>query len=246
MAELANMTAVILAGGPGTRLREVVSDRPKVLAEVNGRPFLSYLLDRLVDVGIGQVVLCTGYMADQVRDTFEDSYRGMTLLYSREITPLGTGGALRLALPLIDSDQVLIMNGDSFCDADLELFASQHHLAAALASMVLVQVEDVTRYGVVIIDGSDTVVSFREKGSQSGKGMINAGIYLLARHVIESIPSGRPFSLERELFPGLISAGLSGFLHPSRFIDIGIPSDYHSAASFLNYLDNTALPGEAQ
>lgn len=92
MAGLEDTTAVILAGGLGTRLREVVDDRPKVLADVDGRPFLSFLLDRLADVGIGRVVLCTGYMAELVRDAFGDSYRGMTLLYSREDTPLGTGG----------------------------------------------------------------------------------------------------------------------------------------------------------
>ena len=140
MTGLEETTAVILAGGLGTRLREVVADRPKVLAEVNGRPFLACLLDRLVDAGILKVVLCTGYMAELVRETCGNSYRGTELLYSREESPLGTGGALRLALPLIDSDPVLVMNGDSFCDADLVLFARQHLSAAAQASLILVQV----------------------------------------------------------------------------------------------------------
>jgi D-glycero-alpha-D-manno-heptose 1-phosphate guanylyltransferase len=230
---LEDTTAVILAGGMGTRLREVVADRPKVLAEVNGRPFLACLLDRLAEAGIGRVVLCTGYMAELVRDTFGDSYRGMSLLYSQEDTPLGTGGALRLALPLIASDPALVMNGDSFCDADLGLFARQHRSAAAPASLILVQVEDVARYGAVDVDEAGRVVSFREKGSQSGKGMINAGIYLLARHVLESIPPEKAVSLEREVFPRLIGEGLSGFPQTSRFIDIGIPSDYHAASSFL-------------
>lgn len=233
MAGLEDTTAVILAGGMGTRLREVVADRPKVLAEVNGRPFLACLLDRLAEAGIRRVVLCTGYMAELVRDTFGDNYHGMSLLYSQENTPLGTGGALRLALPLIASDPALVMNGDSFCDADLGLFARQHHSASAPASLILVQVDDVARYGAVDVDEAGRVVSFREKGSQSGKGMINAGIYLIARHVIASIPSKRAVSLEREVFPRLIDEGLSGFPQPSRFIDIGIPSDYHAASAFL-------------
>jgi NDP-sugar pyrophosphorylase family protein len=234
MDGLKNTTAVILAGGLGTRLREVVADRPKVMAEVNGRPFLACLLDRLAEVGIRRVVLCTGYMAELVRDTFGDQYLEMTLLYSREESPLGTGGALRLALPQVVSDPVLVMNGDSFCDADLELFASQHQAASALASLVLVQVEDVARYGAVEVDEDGRVVSFREKGSQSGKGLINAGIYLLARYVITSIPPESVVSLEREVFPRLIGDGFSAFLHPSRFIDIGIPSDYHAASAYLD------------
>jgi len=234
MAGLKDTTAVILAGGLGTRLREVVADRPKVLAEVNGRPFLACLLDRLAEVGIRRVVLCTGYMADLVRDTFGNQYRDMALLYSREESPLGTGGALRLALPLINSDPVLVMNGDSFCDVDLGLFARQHATASTLGSLVLVQVEDIARYGAVDVDEAGRIVSFMEKGSKNGKGVINAGIYLLARKIIETIQPGKTVSLEQEIFPRLIGEGLSGFLHPSRFIDIGIPSDYHAASAFLD------------
>jgi NDP-sugar pyrophosphorylase family protein len=233
MTGLEDTTAVILAGGLGTRLREVVADRPKVLAEVNGRPFLSCLLDRLADVGIRRVVLCTGYMAELVCEAFGGRYRGMELLYSQEDTPLGTGGALRLALPLIDSDPVLVMNGDSFCDADLSDFAAHQYSRTARASLILVQTENVGRYGAVEVDGVGSVVSFMEKGSQSGEGMINAGIYLIPRQVIESISSGSPVSLERDVFPALIGKGLNAFHHYGRFIDIGIPSDYYSASSFL-------------
>lgn len=244
MTGLEDTTAVILAGGLGTRLREVVADRPKVLAVVNGRPFLACLLDRLIDAGIRRVVLCTGYMAELVRDTFGDSYRGMVLCYSREVAPLGTGGALRLALPLIDSDPVLVLNGDSFCDADLGLFARQHLAAAALASLVLVKVKDIARYGAVDVDEAGSVSSFREKGSQSGEGMINAGVYLLARSVIAAIPEGKPVSLEREVFPVLIGGGLSGFLQPARFIDIGIPADYYAASSFFLSSSDSLASGE--
>lgn len=233
MTGLEDTTAVILAGGLGTRLREVVADRPKVLAEVNGRPFLACLLDRLNDAGVKRAVLCTGYMAELVHETFGDSYRGMELLYSKEESPLGTGGALRLALPLIASDPVLVMNGDSYCDADLGLFVGQHNSSTAQASLVLVPVEDVTRYGVVETDGSGSVICFKEKGNQHGKGMINAGIYLIAGSIVESIPSDVPVSLEREVFPQLIGKGLYAFPQNGRFIDIGIPSDYHAAPAYL-------------
>ena len=233
MAGLEEITAVILAGGMGTRLREVVSDRPKVLAEINGRPFLFFLLDCLADVGIRRVVFCTGYMSEMILDVFGDGYRNMSLLYSRENTPLGTGGALRLALPLINSDPVLVMNGDSFCDVDLALFAGQHQASVAQASLVLVQVADVTRYGAVDVDSAYKVISFREKGNQSGTGMINAGIYMIAKRVIESIPSDIPVSLERDIFPKMIGNGLYAPSYNSSFIDIGVPSDYYAASVFF-------------
>lgn len=230
---LEGVTAVILAGGLGTRLREAVADRPKVLAEVNGRPFLAFLLDRLADIGIQRIVLCTGYMADLVHDTFGASYCGMELLYSREEQPLGTGGALRLALPLINSDPMLVMNGDSFCDADLALFANSHIETGACASLALTRVEDVGRYGAVDVDTDGTVTSFVEKGTRTGASTINAGIYMLARKVVEDIPVGEVISLERDVFPPLIGHGLFGFYQLSRFIDIGIPSDYHAASTLL-------------
>jgi len=230
---LKDTSAVILAGGMGTRLREAVSDRPKVLAEINGRPFLAFLLDRLVDVGIKRVVLCTGYMSEMILDVFGDSYRNMSLFYSRERAPLGTGGALRLALPLIDSDPVLVMNGDSYCDANLKQFVDQHHAYNSKVTLLLVQIEDVSRYGSVDVDNAGRVISFWEKGNQSGTGMINAGIYMMGKNVIESIPSDRPVSLERDIFPKMIGNGLCASKHFGRFIDIGIPSDYYAASLFF-------------
>ena len=119
MDNLAATTAVVLAGGVGSRLRSVVGNRPKALASIHNRPFLAYLLDALEAAGIGEVVLCTGYMAEQVEETFGPTYGRMQFRYSRESTPLGTGGALRAAMPWIKTDFVLVMNGDSFCEVDL-------------------------------------------------------------------------------------------------------------------------------
>ncbi len=233
MASCNCVTAMILAGGLGTRLREVIAYCPKVLAPVNGRPFLSFLLDRLAGAGIKRVILCTGFMAEMVQNAFGENYLGMELRYSREETPLGTGGALRLALPLADSNPVLVMNGDSFCDADLGMFLKQHSLVSALASLVLVHVPDISRYGAVDMNGTGLITSFVEKGTRKGGGMINAGIYLLDRQVLESIPLGVQTSLERDIFPGLISHGIFGFTQCARFIDIGIPSDYHAATGYM-------------
>lgn len=225
--------AIILAGGLGTRLRDVVSDRPKVLAEVNGTPFLSFLLDKVADAGVRKVVLCTGYMASLVVNAFGNSYRGMELVYSEESEPLGTGGAIRQALPLTDSDPLLVMNGDSYCSADLSVFRRQHADSCSIASLLLTQVEDSSRYGIVETDQVGAVTSFREKDERTGPDLINAGIYLLSREVVRAIPATGAVSLERELFPGLIGKGLHGFCQPSEFIDIGIPSDYIDASAIL-------------
>jgi NDP-sugar pyrophosphorylase family protein len=233
MTDLSGITALILAGGMGTRLREVVADKPKVLAEVHGRPFISYLLDQLADAGIGKVVLCTGYMAGLVSTTLGSHYRGMELQYSEESAPLGTGGAVRLALPLISNSPVLVINGDSFCEVDLTSFVQQHKVAAAKASLVLAQVNDISRYGSVDLAADSTINRFDEKGGRQGQGLINAGIYLLEQLVIATMPENKAVSLERDLFPSLIGQGLFGFTQSGKFIDIGIPADYHAASSFF-------------
>jgi D-glycero-alpha-D-manno-heptose 1-phosphate guanylyltransferase len=203
------------------------------MAEVNGRPFLACLLDRLADAGIKRVVLCTGYMAELIHETFGESYHNMSLFYSQEDTPLGTAGALRKALPLITSDPALVMNGDSFCDANLEQFIRWHDAATAFASFVTVQVEDVSRYGTVNTNSENRVVRFSEKGNNHGIGMINAGIYLISKDIITSIPPERAVSLEQDIFPSLIGNGLTAFPCHGRFIDIGIPADYYAASSVL-------------
>ena len=120
--ECCKVTAVILAGGVGSRLRSAVSDRPKVLAEVNGRPYLEHLFDQLIDADIENAVLCTGHLADMVKKACGSTYGSMKLSYSQEFTPMGTGGALRLATPHIRSDSVLVMNGDSYCTANINDF----------------------------------------------------------------------------------------------------------------------------
>src|SRR5262245_1827612 len=136
--DLSSVTAAVLAGGLGTRLRSVVADRPKVLGEIAGRPFLGYLLEQLADAGLRSVVLCTGYMGDQVRAVFGGSHRGLRLLYSEEPSPLGTGGAIRLAVGQVVSSSVLVLNGDSYCETDLGAFWRAHRAAGSRATLLLV------------------------------------------------------------------------------------------------------------
>ena len=226
---LQTLTAAILGGGQGTRLRAVVSDRQKVVASVAGRPFLMRLLDQLVEAGLRRVVICTGYKADQVAGIAGREYRGMSLQYSPEQSPLGTAGALRHALPLFESDPVLALNGDSFCQTDLAAFWRTHQERQAASSVVIREVPDTRQSGRVSFDAAGAVTSFVEKGASAGPGWINAGIYLLGRALLESIPTVRPVSLERETFPAWIGRGLTVFPTAGKFLDIGTPESYAAA-----------------
>ncbi len=235
----ADTTALVLAGGLGTRLRSVVSDRPKVLARVAGRPYLAHLLDQLADAGLRRVVLCTGYRADQIQLSFGARYRELDLLYSEEGQPLGTAGALRLALPHADSETLLVLNGDSYCAADLSAFwcfHEGHSRSAPSASLVLTEAAETCRFGRVDINSKGAVTRFLEKGDAGGPGLINAGIYLLDRALVESIPAAQPVSLERDVYPNRIARGLYGFATSSAFIDIGTPESYAAADRFFQTL----------
>jgi NDP-sugar pyrophosphorylase family protein len=231
--DLENITAAILAGGLGTRLRSVVADRPKVLAQVRGRPFLSYLLDQLESSGLKSVVLCTGYMGGLVQAEFGSSYRSLALTYSQELNPLGTAGALRLALPLVFSEIVLVMNGDSFCETNLETFWTWRSTSGAVATILLTEVADTRRYGRVRVDAEGRVLKFEEKNSDSGPGWINAGVYLLKRQLLGTIQANCPVSLEKEIFPTWIGKGLYGYQCHGRFLDIGTPDSFALAHDFL-------------
>lgn len=219
------LTAAILAGGLGTRLRAVVSDRPKVMAPVAGRPFLAHLLDQLSAAGFRKAVLCTGYLAPMIEEEFGERYRGIELAYSIETSPLGTGGALANAAPHLSGDMLLVLNGDSYCDCRLAEFVVRQAGSGCYAGIALTHVEDVSRFGAVLTDTSQRVESFVEKGGGSGPGWINAGIYLLPRSFICGIPTERAVSLEKEMFPELLRRGLYGYRCEGEFVDIGIPEE---------------------
>lgn len=235
MAErLEDATAAILAGGLGTRLRSQIAGRPKVLALVHGRPYLAYLLEQVASAGVRSVVLLTGYLADQVRSTFGDNYAGMRLAYSSEPSPLGTAGALRLALPHLSSPTIFLLNGDSYCAAALPAFWEFHQRQAADFSLVLTPVADCSRYGSVHVESDGRVLRFEEKCRAGGAGWINAGICLLHRDLIQEIPAEVPASLERDLCPRWAAEKRCfGFPCQDRFLDIGTPESYAQAEAFF-------------
>lgn len=233
MLNFSNISTVILAGGLGTRLRAVVHDKPKVLAEIMGKPFLTFLLEQLITAGAQEVVLCTGYLAGLIREELGDIYKSIRITYSEESKPLGTAGALRLALPLIKSNIVLVMNGDSYINADLNAFREWFLEKNPAAALLLSKVHDTGLYGKVELGKDSRIKRFEEKGGKAEPGWINAGIYFLKKKLIETIPARKVYSLERDFFPALIGDGLHGYVCSAKFLDIGIPESYSQADAFF-------------
>lgn len=228
-----DLAAIVLAGGKGTRLQSVVRDRPKPLAPVAGRPFIAYLLDQLADAGVHRTVLSTGYLAEQFEEVIGPKYRDMAIVYAQEREPLGTGGAIRFAGSMANAEQMLVMNGDSYCAADLGAYVDWHLAGRHDVSLLLVKVSDASRYGTVETGPDGRVTAFLEKRPEAVPGNINAGIYLLRQEMLEKLPEGAS-SIERDAFPSWLEKfTVKGWITDSEFIDIGIPSDYERSHEFM-------------
>ena len=221
--------AVILAGGFGTRLSHVVSDVPKPMAPVYGKPFLTYLIDRLIDAGIRRVILATGYKHECIESYFGTSYRGIEIVYSQETTPLFTGGAICQAAQKIQTDDFVVLNGDTLFDIDLQKLYDFHVQNHANLSIALRQVADTSRYGSVTCT-NDNIIAFREKAESVGAGDINGGIYAINRTWLLSQNLLAKFSFEKELMQPLAGdPSFYGLRFNTYFIDIGVPEDYYRA-----------------
>ncbi|MGO8949663.1 MAG: nucleotidyltransferase family protein [Ktedonobacterales bacterium] len=222
------MQALILAGGAGTRLRSVLGDNlNKPMAPVANKPFLEYLIMFLQKQNIDDIILCVGYKAGLIQSYFgQGDQWGVRLTYSCETEFLGTGGAVKLAENLVRGDEFLVLNGDSFFDVDLRELARFHHEAGATATLALARVDNAQRYGAVRLDDARRIVGFTEKDNAASSGLINGGIYMLTRDVLGMIPPRQVCSLEREVFPALITRNLYGRPFLGFFIDIGVPADY--------------------
>ena len=216
--------AIVLAGGLGTRLRAVVSDLPKPLAPVAGRPFLAWLLDRLAANGLRRTILACGYMAEAVRDAIGDAWQGMEIAYSVEGEPLGTGGAIRLAAARLQGDAVHVLNGDTWLEYAPHALEAAARAAGAPLGIALARVDDVARYGAVAV-AQGRVAAFHEKGGH-GPGWINAGCYFLDAPALSALPAGA-FSFEAAVLEPRAAAGeVAAFTATAGFIDIGVPDDY--------------------
>lgn len=230
----AGYTVLILAGGMGTRLSAAVPDRPKVLAEVAGQPFIAHLLRQLERAGFRDVILCTGHAAARVEQHATVHSGTLKLRFSREKTPLGTGGAARRALDGVKDDHVVVMNGDSFIDLDLRKVTSWYASPQGpAAGMVATWQEDTSRFGRVELAEDGRVLHFREKLVGACPGYVNAGIYLAHRRELATLAPDAPASLERDWLPQLADGRLVAWPTRARFIDIGTPQSYAEAGKFF-------------
>lgn len=231
---------VILCGGKGERLRPLMSDRPKPLAEIDGRPFLDILIDYVASFGFRRFILCIGYMGDMLRQHYQNYKKGdvsLTILFSEEKKPMGTAGAIKNAQPFIKSNPLLVMNGDSFCQLNLNEFISFHIKKKALFSIVVSNIHNTRNCGKVVLDKSGRVIGFSEKiKSKSASNFANVGIYLLDKVIFSEIPEDKKCLLEYEIFPKIVNKRFYGFITQEGFIDIGTPERFKQAQ--VNLLKN--------
>jgi NDP-sugar pyrophosphorylase family protein len=224
------LKAVILAGGEGTRLRPLTLSLPKPVVPVVDRPFLRHQLDLLATVGVREIVFSVAYRPERIQAVFGDgSAHGVKIHYAVEDTPLGTGGAVRNALPFLD-ERTLVLNGDVLTDLDLRALLTRHAETQAKATIFLTPVANPAAYGLVETDAEGRVRRFVEKPdpAQITTDTINAGIYVLETELVDLIPPGITYSIERGFYPALLARGdrVTGFVHRGYWIDIGTPEKY--------------------
>jgi NDP-sugar pyrophosphorylase family protein len=233
-------TAFVLAGGLGTRLKAVLSNCPKPMAPVDDKPFLEILIESLFQKGLRNIVLLTGYMADVIEEHFQ-SVSPFSIKFSREPIPLGTGGAVKNA-EVLATDPTLLVNGDTFFDADLEGLFNWHTKMRVAATLSLVEVENTSRFGSVSLHPNGLVEGFQEKDTRNERrGFINAGFTLLSLETIKCLPAQHQFSMEHEIFPLLAqSHQMTGFVQQGSFFDIGTPDSYEQFKSYYRAQRNSS------
>lgn len=227
------MEAILLCGGLGTRLRSVVSDRPKPMADIAGKPFLHYLVKMLSESGVKHLIFALGYMGEQIEAYFQSGEEyGLSISYSYEDSPLGTGGAIRNALSKVSGENVLVLNADTYFHTDYESLLREQIKNKAAMTIASRKIEDISRYGAILKDESGRILRWNEKMSSDQAeapcpGEINGGIYVMQKSLIEKIPEGKQ-SLENDCIPAWLEDGLYLQAIPSDgyFMDIGIPEDY--------------------
>lgn len=216
--------AIILAGGFGTRLREVVSEVPKPMAPIGDKPFLSYLLDRLETQGVERVILSVGYMSEKIIGYFGDRYKSIEIIYAIEERPLGTGGAVKKCLEYCLNSEIYVMNGDTYSEINLK---GMKLLRENSKDIVLgaIKVDDISRYGSIKIDNG-LLEAFNEKGL-NGVGWINVGTYLIDKNIFDGYNFQEKFSFEENFLQKFYKKNrVKVYTDCVRFIDIGIPEDY--------------------
>jgi D-glycero-alpha-D-manno-heptose 1-phosphate guanylyltransferase len=224
---------IILAGGLGTRLQSVVSDVPKPMAPVANKPFMDQILALLPIHNINQIILSVGYKFDVIKSYYGSDYKGISIVYSIENEPLGTGGGIKLALQKVETEHCLIMNGDTYFDIDFEQFWQIHNQHQNDISLALKQVEKPDRYGTVVLE-KHRILKFSEKQAGLKSGLINGGLYWFKMSLLNAMPNDAKFSFESDFLEKQVSESvIGGYIDNGLFIDIGIPDDYERAQSLF-------------
>lgn len=222
-----------MAGGLGSRLKGVVKDRPKPMADINGKPFLSFIMDYLLEQKIDKVLLSVGYKYEAIMSYYGSKYKNLNIQYIVDELPLGTGGAVKKALQYIRGEKVFVINGDTLFRVDLNNVNELHNKYGADITIAAKPMKNIERYGTLVLD-KNKVVSFQEK-SFKVSGYINGGVYLLNKKIFKLMPQARePFSFEVDfLEKECVKLNINAIISDTYFIDIGIPEDYERAKKDL-------------
>ncbi len=230
------MKVIILAGGFGTRLQSVVSNVPKPMADIKGSPFLDILMQKMIQNGATEFVLCVSYKKEAIMNYFEDSFYDIPVKYSIEEEPLGTGGAIKQAFEQFNIDKAVVINGDTYVEMDYNLFYQQ--MEQESFAIALKQLENASRYGLVKVE-DNKVLEFSEKSNEAESGLINAGVYLISKEVFSGVKD-KKFSFEKDVLETEISKTRPKYyLADDYFIDIGIPESYAQACRELHEVAKT-------
>jgi len=236
-----DIDVVILCGGRGRRLRQMVNDRPKVMAKIGPQPFLDLLIAYLRSLGFRRFILCIGYKGNFIRQYYgSEKRKKLGIVFSSEISPMGTGGALKKAKNLVHSNSFLVLNGDSFIRLNIQKLIKTHIDNKALITMVLCKCADTKDYGSVMIDKASRITGFEEKSGRNKLCLTNCGAYLCGQEIFSLMPRLKGFSLEYDFFPKIIKNDFYGCVANDTFVDIGTPRKYKRAklklrSKFIGY-----------
>ena len=232
--EIAKTDVVILCGGLGTRLGSEAKGRPKPMVDINGKPFLDILIDHVTSFGFTRIILCTGHKSQFVEDYYlNNNKKAPNLLISEEKIPLGTGGAIKNAETLIQSDSFILLNGDSFSPVSLEKFCEFHQENKSQLSLTLTHSKQTEAFGSVKLNDLSEIAGFDEKVSKGEAGLVNAGVYLFNTALLAKIKPGKKISLEYDFFPSFIGNRMFGYVTDANLLDIGTPEKLSIARNLL-------------
>jgi len=229
MTQLNEVDVLLLCGGLGTRLRSTIGSRQKVAAEVAGRPFLGFQLERLARFGIRHVILAAGFGAEQIAAAVSDDHFGMDVELSVESRPLGTGGAIKSARSRARGRKWIIMNGDCFSQVDFEAMVRFHDERQAMVTLAVARRDDAHDYGTIDLDAQNRILAFREKETQQTTGWVSVGVYCFEHRAFDRMPAREVFSVEKDFFPSVLDEAVYGFLDNGTFLDIGTPERFAQA-----------------